>query len=287
MTSRVWNTLSLLGVTLCFLVPAAHCQDTNFYKVVPVNNLQLAPLIGALQGPLSDFVPAGIENIVGLQLQSAILVRARDQASLDQFAALISGLDQPVKQVRVELTLVDMGSAAGSALAGQVQFAQTPISVSAGAAPGVATTQLRYGQGSLSAGLGALTAGHTSSVMSSPSLLVPSGGSGTFALGDPSLPLQGLHLDQVNVAPDNSVTMNITPLFGAYGMYADLPPVRVMDGESIVVAGLQSGSSTSDTGPGGAATAAGGRNMMLIVTPHVMIPDTTDFGAMQMPAPLW
>jgi type II secretory pathway component GspD/PulD (secretin) len=167
---------------------------------------------------------------------------ADDRQSIDDFEYLIKALDQPIKQVIVEVMFVKMEIKDAMSLGSAWDFAGTPFSFSNNADFGTVSGGsflTRYVKGNLKVALGSLLVNHQAKIVNAPRVIVPNGGTASFMMQD-SVPFiymntstdifgraystptvymqvfsQGLTVNEVVVHPNDSVSLRVTPILEA------------------------------------------------------------------------
>lgn len=239
-------------------------------------------------GGLAAFLPKGIDpaNILGLIGLNALLVKAtgKTQAeaeeAINQLEELIKLLDQPVKQVIVEVMFVKMEVKDAMSIGSSWEFAGMPVDVTSNNGGGEGNFGISYIKGNLKVKLATLITNTKAKVVNAPRVVVQNGGQAAIQLED-SIPFiivdqqqdvfgrtfqtpqvqmqqfnQGLQVNEVTIHPDKSVTLNVTPMLEAPGAGIGIPGgggqvlggsnasiqtiVRVKDGETIMMGGFVS-----------------------------------------------
>ncbi len=190
---------------------------------------------GAAAGGLKPFLPAGIENIIGLIGLNSVLVRAKSEDDIDQLSQLIKMLDQPVKQVLVEVMFVDMTVEDAMDLSASFSYSGMPLSVVATNGGNSGNLAVQYMKGDIQTSISALMSKSWQKVVNAPRVIVQNGSSASvyFTQSIPEITLdeeedvfgrtieeptinfqsftQGLSVNQVTIHPDDSVTLDVTP----------------------------------------------------------------------------
>ena len=122
---------SLLG--LCLLTafsPVVWAAETPLsepivrkYELKHVSATQIAQKLTTpyAAGGLKEFVPAGIQVIVGLVGLNAIVARAADEQALATLAVMVAAIDAPVKRMTIPITVVRLGVEDAKALLDQMK----------------------------------------------------------------------------------------------------------------------------------------------------------------------
>jgi hypothetical protein len=202
---------------------------------------------------LAAFKPEGITDIIGLVGLNALLVRAsgkdQDEAenAIDQLEQLIKMLDQPVKQVVVEMMLVKMEVKDAMSLGVSWEFAGMPWSIVSSNGGGEGNFALRYVKGNLKAALATLITNSKAKVVNAPRVIVQNGSSASISMED-SIPFivvseeqdvfgrsfsvpqvemqtfqQGFSVDQITIHPDDTITLQVTPQMDSPGASIGIP----------------------------------------------------------------
>jgi len=231
-------------------------------------------------GPLSSFIPVGIFDIVGLIGLNSLLVRADSEEAIEQLEQLIKLLDQPVKQVIVEVMFVKMEVKDAFALGVSWEYAGMPISVISSNGGSEGNFAVRYIKGSLKVALATLLTQSRAKVVNAPRVIVPNNSGGSVNITD-SIPFvvvseetdvfgrtvqtpeidmqeftQGLTVNNVTIHPDETITLDLYPELEAPGAGVGIPGgagsvsastifdvntiVRVKNGETIMMGGFVS-----------------------------------------------
>jgi hypothetical protein len=193
---------------------------------------------------LTPFIPEGIKDIVGLVGLNALLVRADTEDDIDQLEMLIKLLDQPVKQVIVECMIVKMSVQDAMAMGVSWTYAGMPLSVISSNGGNEGNFAVSYVKGSVKVALATALSNSTNKVVQAPRVIVPNGGTGSISLDDevpfitvtsetdvfgrtitnPSISYelfqQGLYVDYVMIHPDETITIDVSPII-------DIPTVSV------------------------------------------------------------
>jgi type II secretory pathway component GspD/PulD (secretin) len=210
--------------------------------------------------------------------------REEAEEAISQLEMLIKMLDQPVKQVIVEVMFVKMEVKDAMSIGSSWEFAGMPLSVTSsngGAEGNFGFTLLK---GNLKLKLATLIANTKAKVVNAPRVVVQNGGSASIQMED-SIPFiivseeqdvfgrsfetpqvemqtfaQGLDVNEVTIHPDKSVTLDVTPVLEAPGAGVGIPGgggevlggssadiqtiVRVKNGETIMMGGFVSKNET-------------------------------------------
>jgi type II secretory pathway component GspD/PulD (secretin) len=218
--------------------------NPNPNAVYDPNNPNGTGLNGTMDGAgsLQEYIPRGIRQIVGLLGLNALLVMAEDRQSIDQFEALIKALDQPVKQVIVEVMFVKMEIKDAMSIGSAWDFAGQNFSINNNADFGTVSGGsflTRYVKGNLKVALGSLIVNHQAKIINAPRVIVPNGGTASFMMEDsrpfvimnentdiygrtfstPTVYMQvfsqGLTVNEVVVHPNDSVSLRVDPILEA------------------------------------------------------------------------
>lgn len=206
------------------------------------------------QGSLATFLPAGIQDVLGIPYLNAVLVRAESEEAIDQLEQLIKMLDQPVKQVIVEVMFVEMNVEDAISIGTSFDFAGMPISVVSQNGGGEGNFAIRYVEGNFRAVLRSLVTSTRAKVVNAARVVVQNGSSASFTQSEsipfiilsesedvfgrtiqtPEVDIQeyerGLYVNNIIVHPDNSVTLDVEPLLESP---ANSVPVPGVDGSSV------------------------------------------------------
>ncbi|MHB9026882.1 MAG: type II secretion system protein GspD [Armatimonadota bacterium] len=305
-------------------------------------------------GGLMRFMPQRVRDIVGLIGLNALLVRAEAlpddpdnsaaNADLDRLEQLIAILDQPVKQVVVEVMFVKMEVKDAMSLGSSWELSGAPVSIISQNAGGEGNFAIRYIKGNLKVALSTLITTSRAKVVNAPRVIVQNGGMASITMTD-SIPFiiineeqdvfgrtietpdiemqefeQGLDVNNVIIHPDNTVTLDVTPILDAPGATVGIPSgsgsgsvsgstsadvmtiVRVKDGETIMMGGFVSKnefdggtrapllSNLPIIGPllfRSVSKNTNNTETLVFITPFIMKDDITDYGGMQTLPPLF
>jgi type II secretory pathway component GspD/PulD (secretin) len=276
------------GVNPGGAAPAAPANPAN-----PANPNGAAGANGAGGGGgLANFLPEQIqpENIIGLIGLNALLVKSvgdtkeKAEEAIDQLEQLIKLLDQPVKQVIVEVMFVKMEVKDALELGSSWEFAGMPLSVVSSNGGGEGNFAIRYLRGNLKAVLATLITNSRAKVVNAPRVVVQNGGTADITATD-SIPFitvsqetdvfgrsfetpeiefqdfdQGMTVNNVTIHPDDTVTLDVTPNLTAPSAQVGIPGgagavsgsseftvttiVRVKNGETIMMGGFVSKNET-------------------------------------------
>jgi type II secretory pathway component GspD/PulD (secretin) len=210
-------------------------------------------------GGLGRFLPKRVkpEGIIGLVGLNALLVRAEAlpddpdntaaEADLDRLEQLIKMLDQPVKQVVVEVMFVKMEIKDAMSLGSSWEVAGSPISVLSDNHVSGGNFNIRYIKGNLKVALSALITESKAKVVNAPRVVVQNGGTASIMMTDtipfilineeqdvfgktiqsPDIELQafdqGLFVNNVIIHPDDTVTLDVEPQLDAPGATVGIP----------------------------------------------------------------
>ena len=130
---------------------------------------------GAGGGSLKEFIPKGILNIIGLIGLDAILVRAETDDDIEQLRLLIKMLDQPVKQVIVEVMFMDMTVNDALDVESSLEYAGMPLSMLANNGGNTGNFGLQYIKGNFRASLSSLLSKSWNKVVNAPRVVVQNG----------------------------------------------------------------------------------------------------------------
>ena len=192
-----------------------------------------------LSGVLKGFLPKGITNIVGIPGTNSLMVQSKDEDSIKQLELLVSSLDQPIKQVTIQVQLVKMEAKEAVALGNSFSFAGVPFNFNANNSFGDSASTASYVNGNLRMAISALETAHKAYTVNAPQVVVQNGQQASFMMED-SVPFiymnqttdiygqsystptvymqtfsQGLVVNKVVIHPDNTVTMRIEPIIEA------------------------------------------------------------------------
>ncbi|MHB9130942.1 MAG: hypothetical protein ACYDBB_07605 [Armatimonadota bacterium] len=262
-----------------FAAPAA---DTSVNKLIRLSFVRVEAVLdnqnastpqGALVA-MKAFWPKGIITVAPVPMLNALLVKADSEETIAQFELLMSLLDQPVKQVVVELTMlqVDVDDLASTGLG--LQTAAGPASVVVNGA-GEAPNSVRMVNGNTLATLNGMVTRGSAKTVSSPRLTVMNGGSGYIEFTEKLEGLLGLQVNKVSITNDQ-VGLQLVPLFVGDGPQVALPPVRVKNGETLFLGSYDAiRNEKATTGPVGTPpvntnTLAKRTQVLLFVTPRII-----------------
>ena len=295
-------------------------------------------------GGLKTFVPDGIKQMIGLIGLNAILVKADKEDDIDQLQALIKLLDQPVKQVVVEVMFVDMNIQDAMSMSASLEYSGMPVSFISNNGGTAGNMLLSYVKGDVQANLAAILTKSWNKVVNAPRVVAQNGqgASVEFTTNIPFITIdseedvfgreltvpnismqqfmQGLTVNRVDIHPDNSVTLDVTPeinspastgvpvpgggsgsVFGSNSISISAV-VRVKDGETIMMGGFITKNETRQStetpllgkipliGPllfGSHGSTSNNEETMIFITPTIMKEDTTDFTGLQALPPLF
>jgi type II secretory pathway component GspD/PulD (secretin) len=304
----------------------------------------LASGTGSGSGGLSAFIPDGIEEVVGLIGLNSILVKAKTEEDIDRLEQLIQFLDKPVKQVIVEVMFVEMNVEDAMSMGASWQFAGVPLSVISGQGGGEGSFQIHYIKGNLKAALSTAITNRRAKVVNAPRVIVQNESSASFhmttsfpfiiineeqdvfgkSFRSPEIDMQefeqGIDVDYVIIHPDDSVTLEVTPVLESPGDAVPIPGssgsggvrgsssaeveavVRVKNGETIMMGGFVS----RNEGVGSSRTpllsnlpvigpllfratnrSTNNRETMVFITPIIVKEDETNFGFMNSLPPIF
>lgn len=244
-------------------------------------------------GGLAAFLPKGIDpaNIIGLLGLNALLVKATGKTqeeaeeAINQLEQLIKMLDQPIKQVIVEVMFVKMEVKDAMSIGSSWEFAGMPLSINSNNGGSEGNFGMRYLKGNLKVQLATLITTTKAKVVNAPRVVVQNNGAASIQLED-SIPFiiqnteedvfgrqittpdvdvqtfaQGLTVNNVTIHPDKSVTLDVTPVLEAPGAGIGIPGgagqvlasssadiqtiVRVKNGETIMMGGFVSRNESS------------------------------------------
>ena len=193
-----------------------------------------------LSGVLKGFLPKGITNVVGIPGTNSLLVQAKDEDSIKQLELLVRNLDQPIKQVTIQVQLVKMEAKEAVALGNSFSFAGVAFNLNTNNSfSGDTASSASYVNGNLRMAISALETEHRAYTVNAPSVVVQNNGTASFMMED-SVPFiymnqttdiygqsystptvymqtfsQGLVVNSVTIHPDNTVTMRIEPIIEA------------------------------------------------------------------------
>jgi type II secretory pathway component GspD/PulD (secretin) len=254
---------------------------------------------------LRPFIPAGIQSTFVLPNMNAMLIKADSQAALDQFTKFLQLLDQPVRQIMVEVELVQMNAADAASLGASWEVAGPPVSVTSNNGGGSSgNTSFRYARGNFRAGVTATIAASKAKLITAPKVLVQDGNPASILVSDPDNGTRMLQLDRVSVSGKSDVTVQLAPIALAPGVQAMVPVVRTRNGETILLGAIGGNTTTTDkTQPplinvvpvvGGLAgstnTSTSTPIAAIFLTTTILEPtpkSVDDFKAFAPPAPLW
>lgn len=194
---------------------------------------------GNAAGSLKDFMPKGIQQILGLSGLNAILVKAETEDDIDSLAQLIKLFDQPIKQVIVEVMFVDMKVKDAMSIGASLEYGGMPLSMVSLNGGDTGNFTMHYIKGNIRAALGALLSKTSNKVVNAPRVIVRNEQSAQIMMTN-SLPFvvvnetqdvfgrtiqtpqidlqtfqQGLTVNYVTIHPDDSVTLNVVPQLSA------------------------------------------------------------------------
>jgi hypothetical protein len=288
--------MRILILTLLLAAALAALAGDPAIKVVPVQHLDVRMLCDHLVGGLQEFMPAGVEKVVGILPTNSLLVKATDAQAMAQFEAFLATIDLPVPQVIIEVRLVAQRAEEASAFGTNWEYAQAPVSATGAAGPPPSPSSLRYVRGNLYAAGGRATTQSSARQIAAMQILVAGGGRGAIKLDEAGVTVQELVVSGVTVGGDGMVTMQLDPRFRDAGVVLTPGIVRARSGETMLLGGFSTRLTTADSavaGPppvrGGAST-DGERLVYLYVTPTVVRADTTTPSALApfaMPPPAW
>ncbi|MHB9025242.1 MAG: hypothetical protein ACYC7E_13910 [Armatimonadota bacterium] len=131
-------TRSLLGlcVVLAFSSIAIAAESPLSEPIVRKYELKHVSMKQAIQilttpyysGGFKEFLPTGIQEIVGLIGINALLVRAKDEQALDAFGRIVAVLDTPVKRIDLSITIVRLNFEDAKVLLAQMKPGIIPVS---------------------------------------------------------------------------------------------------------------------------------------------------------------
>ncbi len=286
------------------LVLAGRAAPKSVIGAVVARRVSMVSLAQQLD-TLRPFLPKGILATYVLPEMNAMLVKADSDATLQQFARLIDALDQPVKQVMVEVMLVQLTAKDAQNLGTSWETAGVPVSATSNNGGGAAgNSGFRYARGNCKAGLSAMEASSKAKLVTAPSVLVQDGEQAQIIIADPDNGVRMLQLDKVTVSPKNDVTVQLEPLVLDPSVQAMIPVVRVRCGETILLGALNGNSTRGDkTHPplvrvvpvlggllGSSNTASTTPITAVFLTTTAVNPaplDTDDFKAWATPPPRW
>lgn len=138
---------------------------------------------------LGDFIPEGIQNIVGLPGMNMLMVKAESDEDIDLLEQFIKKLDQPVKQAIIELMFVEMSVSESMAFGLAWDINAFPLTITNNLGnTGSGPFQMQYQKGNLRAQLAATLANSSGTVVTQPKLLIQNGGSASISLSK-SIPI--------------------------------------------------------------------------------------------------
>ena len=187
-------------------------------------------------GQLRNFIPDGVEAIVGIGALNQLLVRAKDPAQIQQLADFLKLIDRPTKQVVVEMMFVDMTVEDAFAMGSSFQIAGAPFFVENQGTSTNGNFSVMYTQGNIQMQLATLLTKKRAKVISSPRVVVQNNGTASIQTSVsfpqlmtsqqtdiygritsvPSVTSQsftnGITVGNATILPDNSVILNVTPM---------------------------------------------------------------------------
>ncbi|HEY3378287.1 MAG TPA: hypothetical protein VGL77_12415 [Armatimonadota bacterium] len=191
-----------------------------------------------VSGLLKDFIPDGIDSIIGIEGLNTLLIRAQNQDAIDQLASFIKLLDRPTKQCVIEVMFVKMTVTDAMTLGTSFSVNGSPWTVN-NTAPTSSSGNfsLQYAQGNIQFKLAAFIQSSRAKVINAPRIIVQNGATDAYITLSDSIPFvitsqqedvygkitsvptistqtfdQGMTVNEVLIHPDKSVTLNVTPL---------------------------------------------------------------------------
>jgi len=196
-----------------------------------------APGANNAAGGLKQFIPEGVEAIIGITSLNSVLVRAKSEDDIDQLASLIKLLDQPVQQVMIETMFVDMRVKDAEELGASLQYSGMPLSMLSQNGGNTGNFSLQYMKGNIRAALSSLLSKSWNKVINAPRLIVQNNQVQGTVIFDTTVPFittnqtqdvfgrtltdtaisaqdfqEGMTVNNVVIHPDNTVTMQLTPI---------------------------------------------------------------------------
>ncbi|MHB9132496.1 MAG: hypothetical protein ACYDBB_15605 [Armatimonadota bacterium] len=296
-------------------------------------------------GGLASFLPKGIQDILGLTGLNAILVKADSEESIDQLEQLIKLLDQAPKQVIIEVMFVQMTVEDALSMGVSFEWAGMPWSLVSQNGGTEGNFSAHYIRGNLRAALATQISNKRAKVVNAPRIITQNGYQGAYFMMEDSIPFilstqdrnvfgdtiensdiqsqtfqQGLTVNMVTIHPDDSVTLDVTPMLESPANAVPIPGsagagdisgstsseiqtiVRVKNGETIMMGGFVSknegvGSTKAPLlselpiiGPllfQAKNKSTNNTETLVFLTPTVMKDDETNFEGMRQLPPLW
>ena len=233
----------------------------------PINPIDPNNPTGTPGGVLRNFIPDGIQDVVGIESLNQLFVRATNEEAVQQFVALIAMLDKPVKQAILEVMFVKMTILDAMNLTTNWSVSSAPWNLvnQVGAVNPDTPLTITYVNGNIKAALGALVSTSKAKVVNAPRIIVQNGGDAYISLGEkipfvivsttediygrqiatPVIEIQEISQDldvtAVTIHPDDSVELDLNPVMSDPTSGISL---RTEGGDDV---GIGSISGTSDT----------------------------------------
>lgn len=239
-----------------------------------------------------QFIPAGVQDIVGLNGLNALLVKGKDEESIDAFAQLLGLLDRPVKSALIEATFVQVDAKALASLPVQTTLLKKGGKTNAMPFTEEKAQLLVNDKARLQKWL---ITSHAN-ILSTPRMIVANGSTGSVKLADDGGTSSELTVDQLTIHPDDSITLGLTL---GVGLATPQKVKTVTDAQAkttireikkTLKLRIRSGAAMVlllDPTEGNVPPAPGTIVTLVFVSPTILKDDPTDFGEMRNLPPLF
>jgi len=201
-------------------------------------------------GSLTEYIPAGIQSIIGLNALNSLLVRAKSDEDIDQLQSLINLFDQPRISVLVE-----------------VLFIKSTVPL------GELAQKSWYLRGAPAQFLDDYITQKKVAILNVSGLMIQNGNTGAFTTGDKESGITAIEVNKLTVHPDDTAEMDLSLRIPFIGNVTTLT-MRTKNGEAFVVRLGEQSTAEKAT-------------CYAIITPTILKQDATGFGGMKNLPPLF